>query len=346
MEPVTTTAPEQVRLGYLTCYGRGVRLNLQARCTCWWSGPRRTWGPDSIAEEQADLDTHLNQSAHHRLESGDRAATNLHGRCGHVHSLDDDCAVPYDSPAGQLVRACQATLTRPRAALDRRNQTRRMGGQPTRRSRNRSPPRQRRPRPHRSRRPPHRGRSHPTLGPAPRIPRQGNAQRPAITHDIQLIRLGNRATCHLHCPDSSQQPPRLLWPRHPRSTPTGWSTKRSRQRSGRFPPSPSTTLVVPPCSSRAPTRPHPPQSKPFNAHIPPSDDTPEQKELRQHRNGRPRREQKLFFRKPLQGGRLLRRRPPTTMSVLKVPLLCRGSPTDTRQLLPWGTATALSAHPV
>ena len=172
VEPVTTTAPEQVRLGYLTCYGRGVRLNLQARCTCWWSGPRRTWGPDSIAEEQADLDTHLNQSAHHRLESGDRAATNLHGRCGHVHSLDDDCAVPYDSPAGQLVRACQATLTRPRAALDRRNQTRRMGGQPTRRSRNRSPPRQRRPRPHRSRRPPHRGRSHPTLGPAPRIPRQ------------------------------------------------------------------------------------------------------------------------------------------------------------------------------
>ena len=118
MQPITT-APEQIPLGYLTCYGRGVRLTVQARCTCWWSGPRRTWGPDSLAEEQADLDTHLNQSGHRQLESGDRAATNLHLRCGHVHSLDDDCAVPYDSPAGQLLRACQATLTRPRAALDR-----------------------------------------------------------------------------------------------------------------------------------------------------------------------------------------------------------------------------------
>ena len=116
MEPITT--PEPVRLGYLTCYGRGVRLNLQARCTCWWSGPRRTWGPDSIADEQADLDAHLHQSGHRQLEPGDRAAANLHGRCGHIHSLDDDCAVPYDSPAGQLLRACQATLNRPRAALD------------------------------------------------------------------------------------------------------------------------------------------------------------------------------------------------------------------------------------
>ena len=117
MEPITTT-PEPVRLGYLTCYGRGVGLNLQARCTCWWSGPRRTWGPDSIAEEQADLDAHLRQSGHRQLEPGDRAATNLHRRCGHIHDLDDDCAVPYDSPAGQLLRACQATLSRPRAALD------------------------------------------------------------------------------------------------------------------------------------------------------------------------------------------------------------------------------------
>ena len=117
MQPITT-APEQIPLGYLTCYGRGVRLTVQARCTCRWAGPTRTWRTDSIAEEQADLDAHLRQSGHRQLEPDDRAAANLHARCGHVHDLDDECAVPYDSPAGQLLRASQATLSRPRAALD------------------------------------------------------------------------------------------------------------------------------------------------------------------------------------------------------------------------------------
>jgi hypothetical protein len=114
-----TTAHERTRLSYLTCCGRGVTLTVTARCSCGWSGPTRPWGHRAIGDEQADLDAHLHRSRHHRLEPGDRAATHLHLRCGHVHSLHDDCAVAYDSPAGQLQRACQASLSRPLAALDR-----------------------------------------------------------------------------------------------------------------------------------------------------------------------------------------------------------------------------------
>lgn len=120
MELTTTNQHHQrARLGYLTCTGRGVTLVVTARCSCGWSGPSRPWGPDAIADEHHDLDAHLAASGHRQLEACDPAATFLHLLCGHVHAFNDDCAVPYDSPAGQLIRATRSTLSRPRAAADR-----------------------------------------------------------------------------------------------------------------------------------------------------------------------------------------------------------------------------------
>ena len=100
--------------------------------------------------------------------------------------------------------------------------------------------------------------------------------------------------------------------------------QRSRQQSRRFqpPPSPSTKPAVPP-SATAPTRPQPSAERTAQHARPHSDGNPRTEGAAAAPKRTTTTRTELLFRKPLQGGRLLRRRPPTRMSVLKVPLLCR-----------------------
>lgn len=104
---------------YLSSAGRGVNMIVAARCSCGWAGPPRRWGPGAIAGEQADLDQHLAASGHAPVEEHLTAHGGVHPRCGHHHDDSHDCPVPYDSPAGLLVRTVQSTLGRPGAAADR-----------------------------------------------------------------------------------------------------------------------------------------------------------------------------------------------------------------------------------
>lgn len=104
---------------YLTSVGRGVRMVVRARCSCGWAGPVRPWGAESAAGEQADLDAHVELSGHQALVDQDFDVPVVHPRCGHLHDSYDDCPVPYDSPAGRLVRTVQASLASPEKAADR-----------------------------------------------------------------------------------------------------------------------------------------------------------------------------------------------------------------------------------
>jgi hypothetical protein len=73
---------------------------------------------DSIAGEKTDLADHLRASCHDRIDD-QLSQHEPHLRCSHVHSFLDDCPVPYDSPAGLVIRATRATLGKPTAAAHR-----------------------------------------------------------------------------------------------------------------------------------------------------------------------------------------------------------------------------------
>ena len=96
-----TTVDPTILVGYLTSSGRGVRIVVQARCTCGWAGPSRAWSADCLTAENEDLDRHSHVSRHQLLDQ-DGPAGPVHARCAHVHDRHDDCPVPYDSPAGLL----------------------------------------------------------------------------------------------------------------------------------------------------------------------------------------------------------------------------------------------------
>lgn len=91
-------------------------------------------------------------------------------------------------------------------------------------------------------------------------------------------------------------------------------------------------LLLP--TSTRPTRPSNPGPQPVLSHrratllhAPPTQlgTTPN---TNQHPKPQSGRQKGAFLQRSLQGGRLPRSWPPTTMSVLKVPLLCRGVPTQ------------------
>ena len=113
-----TTVDPTILVGYLTSSGRGVRIVVQARCTCGWAGPSRAWSADCLTAENEDLDRHSHVSRHQLLDQ-DGPAGPVHARCAHVHDRHDDCPVPYDSPAGLLTSTVRSSLTSPEAATDR-----------------------------------------------------------------------------------------------------------------------------------------------------------------------------------------------------------------------------------
>lgn len=113
-----TNVEATIPAGYLTSTGRGVRIVVQARCTCGWAGPSRAWSADCLTAENEDLDRHCCTRRHQLLDQDDPAGV-LHARCAHVHDRHDDCPVPYDSPAGLLTRTVRSSLISPEAAADR-----------------------------------------------------------------------------------------------------------------------------------------------------------------------------------------------------------------------------------
>lgn len=114
---LTTVAPT-IPAGYLTSAGRGVRIVVQARCTCRWAGPSPAWSADCLTAENEDLDRHCYDSRHQVLDQDDPAGP-VHSRCAHVHDRHNDCPVPYDSPVGLLARTVRSSLTSSEAATDR-----------------------------------------------------------------------------------------------------------------------------------------------------------------------------------------------------------------------------------
>lgn len=104
--------------GYLTSTGRGVRIVVQARCTCGWARPSRAWSADCLSAENEDLDRHCYASRHQVLDQDDPTGI-VHAVCAHVHDRHDDCPVPYDSPARLLTRTVRSSLTSAQAAADR-----------------------------------------------------------------------------------------------------------------------------------------------------------------------------------------------------------------------------------